>query len=158
MPGRGRVVFHSASGPLTVTRADAGYVMDFPVRRSEPVLTPAGLAQALGGAPVEVVADAFNYTAVLESAQVVRQLDPDIAAIAALDRVGVIVTAPGDGAYHFVSRYFALLGQADYDLGKSEFRAFQASPRGGEIVCRLAGDRVELEGACVFYLEGEVEM
>jgi hypothetical protein len=29
---------------------------------------------------------------------------------------------------------------------------------GGEIVCRLAGDRVELEGACVFYLEGEVEL
>jgi predicted PhzF superfamily epimerase YddE/YHI9 len=43
-------------------------------------------------------------------------------------------------------------------LGKNEFRAFQASRRGGEIVCRLAGDRVELEGACVFYLEGEVEM
>jgi predicted PhzF superfamily epimerase YddE/YHI9 len=43
-------------------------------------------------------------------------------------------------------------------LGKTELRAFQASPRGGEIVCRLAGDRVESAGACVFYLEGEVEM
>ena len=25
-------------------------------------------------------------------------------------------------------------------------------------ICRLVGDRVELEGSCVFYLEGEVEI
>ena len=43
-------------------------------------------------------------------------------------------------------------------LGKTAFRAFQASPRGGEVLCRLRGDRVELEGSCVFYLEGEVEL
>jgi hypothetical protein len=36
-------------------------------------------------------------------------------------------------------------------------RAYQASARGGELVCRLAGERVELDGACVFYLEGEIE-
>ena len=41
-------------------------------------------------------------------------------------------------------------------LGKTSFRAFQASRRGGEIFCRLAGDRVELQGAVGFYLEGEV--
>ena len=41
--------------------------------------------------------------------------------------------------------------------GKSGFTAFQASRRGGEVRCRLAGDRVELEGRCVFYLEGAVE-
>jgi predicted PhzF superfamily epimerase YddE/YHI9 len=43
-------------------------------------------------------------------------------------------------------------------LGKTAFRAFQASPRGGEVICRLRGDRVELEGSCVFFLEGEVEL
>jgi predicted PhzF superfamily epimerase YddE/YHI9 len=42
-------------------------------------------------------------------------------------------------------------------LGKTAFRAFQASRRGGEVVCRLEGDRVELEGACVFYMQGEAE-
>ena len=41
-------------------------------------------------------------------------------------------------------------------LGKTELRAFQASPRGGELLCRLAGDRVEMEGSCVFYMEGEM--
>jgi len=43
-------------------------------------------------------------------------------------------------------------------LGKVEFRAFQASRRGGEVICRLVGDRIELEGSCVFYLEGEVKI
>jgi hypothetical protein len=36
--------------------------------------------------------------------------------------------------------------------------AYQASPRGGEIVCRLKGERGELEGACVFYMEGMAEI
>src|SRR5689334_7525679 len=34
-PGRSRVVFHSQSGPLTVSRTDTGYAMDFPTRRCE---------------------------------------------------------------------------------------------------------------------------
>src|SRR5213078_979318 len=51
-PGRSSVVFHSASGPLTVNRMDTKYVMDFPVRLSEPVSISPGLADALGVAPV----------------------------------------------------------------------------------------------------------
>ncbi len=104
-----------------------------------------------------------------------RELAPDIAAIARLERSGVIVTAPGDGSYDFVSRYFApargvaedpVTGSAHCALApfwakrlnKTAFRAFQASARGGEVVCRLVRDRVELEGACVFYLEGQAEI
>jgi PhzF family phenazine biosynthesis protein len=172
---RRSVVFHSASGPLTVSRTNAGYVMDFPVRLSEPVSTPAGLAEALGIVPIEVFVNAFNYMVLLESPQVLRDLVPDMTALARMDRSGVIVTAHGDGIYDFVSRYFApakgiledpVTGAAHCmlapywakRLGKTEFRAFQASRRGGEIKCRLVRNRVELEGACVFYLEGEVEI
>ncbi|MEA2693566.1 MAG: hypothetical protein QOJ16_2953 [Acidobacteriota bacterium] len=174
-PGRSRVIFYSASGPLTVNRTDTGYVMDFPTRPSEPVSTPPGLAEALGVVPVEVVADTFNYIALLKSAQVVRELAPNIPEIARMDRSGVIVTAPGEGIYDFVSRYFAPAKGIPEDpvtggahcalapywakrLNKTTFRAYQASRRGGEIVCRLVGDRIEMEGACVFYLEGEVEI
>ncbi len=64
-PGRRRVVFHSASGPLTVNRSGAGYVMDFPVRTSEQIPAPAGLAEALTVVPVEVFANTFNYMALL---------------------------------------------------------------------------------------------
>src|SRR5438477_10678223 len=89
-PGRRSVVFHSASGPLTVNRVDAGYVMDFPIRLSDPVAAPPELADALRVAPIEVFVNAFNYMAVFESTQVVRALAPDMAALAHLDRDGVI--------------------------------------------------------------------
>jgi len=174
-PGRKQVVFHSASGPLTVIRTDAGYVMNLPARPSDPVAIPAGLTESLGVVPTEVWLNAFNYMAVLENARTLREVHPDMASIARMDRPGVIVTAPGDGAYDFVSRYFApakgipedpVTGAAHCMLtpywaertGKTVFRAFQAARRGGEMICRLLGDRVELEGSCVFYLEGEVEV
>jgi predicted PhzF superfamily epimerase YddE/YHI9 len=64
-PGRNRVIFHTASGALTVNRAGAGYVMDFPARPAEVVAPPPGLTEALGAVSVEVLADAFNYTALL---------------------------------------------------------------------------------------------
>lgn len=174
-PARRQVVFHSASGPLSVRRAKVGYVMDFPARLSEPVSPPPDLIAALGLVPTEVFASDFNYMAVLESAQAVREVAPDMAALVRLDRPGVIVTAKGEGSYDFVSRYFAPAKGIPEDpvtgsahcmlapywatrLGKTVFRAFQASPRGGEVICRLVGDRVELEGTCVFYLEGEAEV
>lgn len=176
-PNRSSVVFHSKSGPLTVTRRGAAYIMDFPSRPSELTVAPRELTAALGVAPVEVLVDSFNYLAVLEHPDLVRRLTPDFAAIARMDRGGVIVTAPGDGPYDCVSRYFAPAKGIPEDpvtggahcaltpywtsrLGKSEIRAYQASSRGGEMTCRISPsrDRVELEGHCVFYLEGEAEI
>jgi PhzF family phenazine biosynthesis protein len=174
-PERRRVVFHSASGPLTVERTASGYVMDFPARPTQPVAVPPGLAEALAAQPLEVAWDGFNYIALLASASDVRRVAPDLAAIARLDSYGVVVTAAGDAGYDFVSRFFAPRKGIPEDpvtggahcalapywagrLGRTSFRAFQASQRGGEVLCRLAGERVELEGACVFYLEGKAEI
>jgi PhzF family phenazine biosynthesis protein len=174
-PGRLDVVFHSASGPLPVTRTTSGYALDFPARHALPIEAPPGLEAALGAAYCEVVADHFNYLVRLADAATVRVLRPDIPAIAQLDRSGVIVTAPGDAGYDFVSRYFAPAKGIPEDpvtggahcalapywasrLNKTEFRAFQASKRGGEIACRLVGDRVVLEGSCIFYLEGQIDV
>ena len=174
-PGRRRVVFRTASGPLEITRTNAGYVMNFPARPSEPLSPPVGLVDGLRTTPSEVLVNSFNYMAVLNSLEALRALAPDMATIARLDRPGVIVTAPGEGDYDFVSRYFAPAKGIAEDpvtgaahcmlapywakrLSKSVLRAYQASPRGGEMICRVKGDRVELEGRCVFYLEGEVEI
>jgi PhzF family phenazine biosynthesis protein len=174
-PGRRAVVFQSASGPLSVGRSRHGYVMDFPARVSTTVAVPDGLAEALGVAPVEVLADRFNYLVLLQDARSVRSLAPDIAGILRLDRSGVIVTAAGDQNFDIVSRYFAPAKGIPEDpvtggahcaltpywagrLGKSELRAFQASRRGGELHCRLNGDRVELEGQCAIYLVGRAKI
>jgi PhzF family phenazine biosynthesis protein len=173
--GRREVTFYSASGPLPVSRTDTGYVLDFPTRPSVPVTAPIGLARALGAEPIAVYGNAFNYMAILKDEATVRGLIPDFAAIAACDRPGVIVTARGAAPYDCVSRYFApakgiaedpVTGAAHTmlgpywagELGKNDLRAFQASRRGGEIRCRLAGERILLEGSCVFYLEGTAEV
>jgi predicted PhzF superfamily epimerase YddE/YHI9 len=174
-PAREVVIFHSASGPLIVKRSPPEYVMNFPARRTVPVPMPPELPPALGARPVEVLADAVNYLARLENAQAVRDVTPDFAALAALDRKGVIVTAEGDAGYDFISRYFtpaqgvaedpvtgsahcALAPYWAQRLAKPQLRAFQASRRGGEVRCRHLGERVELAGSCVFYLDGEVEI
>lgn len=174
-PGRAQVTFHTASGPLAVKRTATGYAMDFPAKPVRPVSPPAALARSLGVAPVEVLADGSTYLAVLSDAHAVRGLVPDLAAIARLDRNGVAVTARGEGEHDIVSRYFTPARGVPEDpvtgsahcvlapfwaerLGKSTLRAYQASRRGGEILCRVRGERVELEGACVFYLEGAAEL
>jgi PhzF family phenazine biosynthesis protein len=173
--GRPSVTFHSASGPLTVHRVPGGYRMDFPARPAAPTEIPAGMVEALGAKPVAVLANDFNYLLVFEGERVVRQLAPNLTRIAALNRGGVIVTAAAASPYDFVSRYFAPAKGVPEDpvtgsahcalapywaekLGKTVLRAFQASRRGGEVLSRLSGDRVELEGGCVFYLEGEAEI
>ena len=173
-PGRREVVFQSASGPLSVTRTGASYAMNFPSRPSVRVPTPEALTRALGADPLEVWENSFNFMAVFERADAVRALVPDMPAVASLGRPGVIATAAGDRGFDCVSRYFAPAKGIPEDpvtggahcmlapywaqrLGKSTLRAHQASARGGELTCRVVGERVELEGACVFYLEGEAE-
>jgi PhzF family phenazine biosynthesis protein len=175
-PTRRQVVFHSASGPLTVTRNGVGYVMDFPTRHSRGIGTPTGLAEAIGADVVEVTENDFNYLALLQDERTLRSVHPDMAALIRIGKPGVVITAKSeDPQYDFVSRYFAPVKGIPEDpvtgsahcmlapfwaerLGKTDFRAFQASPRGGTVLCRLRGDRTELEGECVFYLEGEVEI
>ena len=174
-PGSTEAVFETRSGELRVRREGSRFVMDFPARPMHRVPEPAGLATALGVSPLEVYDDSVNVVAVLDGAASVRALKPDITAIARLDTFGVAVTAAGDEGYDCVSRYFAPQKGIDEDpvtgsmhcglapfwakrLGKTELRAYQASPRGGELVLRHKGDRVELEGTCVFFLEGECEI
>ena len=174
-PGRESVVFDTASGPLTVHRRGSAFEVDLPVRTVTAVPPPVGLSTALGLTPLEIATDGGNYLARLASADDVRDLQPDLAAIADLDRTGVAVTAPGDGPYDFVSRYFAprkgipedpVTGGVHCALvpfwaartGRDTFLAHQASRRGGELACRLVGDRVTLGGGCVPYLEGHIEV
>lgn len=175
-PERASVTFLTRhSGKLEVSRTTRGFVMDFPANPPSPVQAPEGVAAMLGVAPQAVLATPRQYIAVLETAEQVRTLAPDLAAIARLDRRGVVVTAPGDDAYDCVSRYFAPRDGIPEDpvtggvhcalapywsarLGKREIRAYQASARGGEITCRTKGPRVELEGQCVPYLRGTIEV
>jgi PhzF family phenazine biosynthesis protein len=174
-PTRTEVAFQSASGPLTVERRSTHYVMNFPARTVQRIERLPELSCVLGAEPLEVHRDSLNnYVVLFDQAATVRGLAPDLAALNRMKCTGAIVTAPGDGGYDMVSRYFAPAKGIPEDpvtggahcaltpfwsarLGRNELRAYQASKRGGEMLCRLLDDRVELQGSVVFYLEGEIE-
>jgi PhzF family phenazine biosynthesis protein len=177
-PSRTRVVFHTKSGPLTVTRTGDDLAMDLPARPPRPVETPAALARALGAQPASTHR-ARDLVAVFARAEEVRALAPDMAGIEALEGVfAVCVTAPGTGSdadVDFVSRFFAPAKGVAEDpvtgsshatlvpfwaerLGKKALRARQVSARTGELGCLLEGERVMLTGRAVVVLRGTMSI
>ena len=161
-------------GVLTVAKRGEWFEMDFPALPATPVQTPAGLAAALGAEPRQVLASTDDWLAVLDDEATVRELKPDFAALKNFNCRCVVPTARGRTA-DFVSRAFAprygipedpVTGSAHCALapywagvlGKDELRAFQVSARGGEVRCRVAGDRVMLAGHAVVYLEGAISV
>jgi PhzF family phenazine biosynthesis protein len=174
-PGRSEVTFRSPAGPLIVSRDGARFVLDLPVRAITPCEAPAGLADAIGVRPQEVLRGA-SYIAVLEHSAAVEAVKPDFARIAALDLPGVIVTAPGTRhGCDFASRYFAPAKGIPEDavtgslhaqvvpfwaarLGKKTLLARQLSARGGSLHCELRGERVRLGASAVPFLSGTIEL
>jgi predicted PhzF superfamily epimerase YddE/YHI9 len=166
--------FHTQSGLLTAAQRDGWIELDFPAKPAVPAVAPAGLAAAIGGAPVAVAKSEFDYGVELASEGEVRALDPDFRALRAVNARGVIVTAAtAGGPYDFVSRFFGPAVGIDEDpvtgsahcalgpywqarLGKSVFFAFQASARGGEVRVEVKGDRVQLGGKAVTVSRGEL--
>lgn len=165
--------FQTRGGELRVTRDGDLLTLDFPAIAPTPCAIPERMAAALGCMPAEVL-EADDYIAVLDNEAEVRSLSPDHAALKAFDRRGVVVTAPGEKV-DFVSRFFApkfgiaedpVTGSTHCELvpywaerlDRTTLSARQVSRRGGELRCRLAGDRVFLSGRAVTYLEGEIEI
>lgn len=156
-----RLDFKSRSGLLSVSRENGRLWLDFPRIDPQPLTEPVAVAEALG-CEVREVYQTRELFVVLDSEQAVRDCAPDMAALARLPGLGVIVTAPGE-RHDFVSRYFApgigipedpvtgsthcsLIPYWAARLGKSELQAFQCSTRGGELFCRLEGERVKIGG------------
>jgi PhzF family phenazine biosynthesis protein len=166
--------FHSRGGLLSVSRDSEVLTLDFPSRpATTDTKSPDDLARGLGGRP-EKVLKARDFLAVFANEADVRALKPDFAALKKLDCLGIIATAPG-GDCDFVSRFFAPSAGVDEDpvtgsahctlipywarrLGKTKMFARQISPRGGDLFCELAGERVQIGGKAVLYLRGEIEI
>lgn len=168
-----KVVFHTRSGELTVSRSAGQYAMDFPSQPPQPCAAPEALSAGLRAQPTEVLAFA-DYVAVFDDAAAVKSLTPDFSALRKLDLRGVIATAPGDSE-DFVSRFFApkhnieedpVTGSAHCELapywsrrlGKTTLTARQVSRRGGDLLCELVGDRVILTGAAVTVMETQITL
>lgn len=165
-----RIRFSTRSGDLFVERRGDRLAMDFPAQPTQPVDAPEALIKGLGLVPQAVEAN-VDYLVVVETEAQVRALNPNMTELSALDRRGVMVTAPGDHK-DFVSRFFApkygipedpVTGSAhcqlapywEKRLNKNTLSARQISARGGDVDCEVKGDRVTLLGKAVTVMTAE---
>lgn len=168
------VRFLTRSGELRVRRQNGMLALDLPTAPAQAVTPHPALVQALGREPVEVLAAKRDYLVRFESEDELMQLSPNMESLSKLDRAAVIATARGKEV-DFVSRFFApalgipedpVTGSAHSTLvpywteklGRDTLRARQISRRGGDLLCILRKDRVELGGQCALYLRGEIEV
>lgn len=167
--------FHTLSGLLTCEKQGEWIVMDFPLRPVEPARPPEGLLDALGiTEPLFTGTHDWGFLVEVEDEAILRSMAPDFTALKQVPTRAVVVTCRGDeSGYDFCSRFFApgvgvnedpVTGSAHCSLApywserlnKSEFSAFQASARGGELRVWLADGRVRIAGQAITVLRGEL--
>ncbi|QQV77813.1 PhzF family phenazine biosynthesis protein [Sphingomonas aliaeris] len=170
-PMRDRVRFRTRqAGILEVSRDGDGYALALPAWGPVAKDMP-GIVTSLGVTAVETLWYEKGYALVIVgSEQEVRDIRPDLRALAAEGPIVAVVSAPGVDT-DIVSRVFTPAYSIDEDpvtgsahavmvpywakrLGRDDFTAYQASARGGHVACRLDGDRVVLGGSCVTVIEG----
>ena len=166
--------FSSKSGILKVSRRQGLICLDFPADFCDPVDPPDGLIEAIGNEPIVCYKGKTDYMMIYPNEDDIKALNPDFGKLAKVDARGVIVTAPGEEV-DFVSRFFApqvgvnedpvtgsahtsLIPYWSRNLVKQEMTAKQLSKRGGELLVKMMGNRVEISGKAVTYLEGEIEV
>lgn len=173
-PEADRVNFDTMSGRLTVRRNEGRYEMDFPAYKLGEVDVTDAMEQALGARPSAALLGR-DLLCVFDEPGTVAAMEPDMNAIADLDGLLCHVTEPGTNGFDCVSRSFAPKLSIPEDpvcgsghchiapywadrLGRPDIRAYQASKRGGELFCTVAGDRVTLGGNAVLFSIDELQV
>ncbi len=166
--------FAKAVGSLTIKHLDDGRIeMEFPNRKPSLIEDiPDELIDGLSIEPETVFRNEQAYFVVYPERQNVIDVTINREELIKLAPLDVVVTAVAID-YDFISRYFWPANGGDEDpvtgsihtglaplwaekLGKSELKAFQASSRGGELDCKVDGDKVIIYGHAVKYLEGYI--
>jgi PhzF family phenazine biosynthesis protein len=166
--------FQTPSGRLSAARREGWIELDFPAAPASVEEAPTDLIASLGVSAKWTGRNRLDWLVEVESASVVRAVAPDLARLGAVPTRGVIVTAPADDTRaDFVSRFFAPRAGIPEDhvtgsahcclgpywaarLGREALTGHQASPRGGFVRVRSAGERVILGGRAVTVLRGEL--
>ena len=176
------VAFETRSGVLTVERgAEGRHRMSMPSDPLSPYDAPdlrRQIAEALGAPLPDALLKGRYVVAVWNDPAVIRGLDGpgEIARVLRAHNVwGLVVTAPGDQGYDFISRFFApdkgvpedpVTGSAHCALApywarrldKTALKARQVSPRGGDLICTVDGTRTILSGPCALYMTAEISV
>ena len=158
----------AAVGEIEVQHDAQGRIeMAFPNQAPTPIETPPPeLAQGLSSEGARYFKNPQAYFVIYPNPEQVRQAQPNIALLERLAPYDVVVSAPGDHGYDFISRYFWPANGGDEDpvtgsiyaglapywsqqLGKDQLYAQQASARTGEIWCRVEPHKVFVAGHCI---------
>jgi predicted PhzF superfamily epimerase YddE/YHI9 len=172
----GDIAFQApAVGTITVRPAEPGrYSLDLPCLPAAVVAAPAALPALFRNGWDSVLSAGDNLYVILQTESAVRDYQPDMPGILALNGLSLCITAPGEGC-DFVSRYFApgvgipedpVTGSIHASLtpywaerlGRTELQAVQASARGGQLLCRMAGDRVLVTGRAITFMEATIHL
>ncbi len=180
-PGE-NVVFNTLSGALTAKLEDDFIELCLPSDKTEEVKVPDGLLEALGmvNSPEETKVlftgiNNLSYLVEVASDDLVIKAKPDFKMIKESTDRGVIITSLSSRKeYDFVSRYFdpciglnedPVTGAAhcclgpywSKKLGKTEFKAYQASKRGGNLKVRVEKNKTYVSGQAVTVIRGMFE-
>ncbi len=164
--------FSTKSGILIVEKGADKLIMNFPTDLISEVEIPSNMTEVLGAEVLKAYKGKTDYLFILNNEQTVASLKPNFYTLSELKCRAVIVSAQGEQV-DFVSRVFAPQSGIDEDpvtgsahttltpywaeiLDKKELSAQQISKRGGELYCKLLGERVEISGQAVTYLVGNI--
>ena len=165
-----------AVGTMKVSKEKNEYIkMVFPNRKPKEITTiPEALLKGLSITPKEILLNQQAYFAIYENESDVYDVKPNLDELKKLAPYDVVVTTKAS-EYDFISRYFwpanggvedpvtgsIHTGLAAYwaeKLNKNELKAFQASKRGGLLLCEVLDEIVVIRGKAVKYLEGFIEV
>ena len=165
-------IFKSNRGDLKVTKKEDSLVMSLPKDYPRKIDDIEKISDALNCQVIEVFRGIDDFLAIVKDESIVETIDPNIEKIAELDSRGLIVSAKGETT-DFTSRVFGPNVGVDEDpvtgsahallatywgdvLNLQKMKARQASKRGGELICEVLENNVEITGKVKLYLQGEI--
>ena len=165
-------IFKSNRGELKVTKKEDSLVMSLPKDYPKKIDDVEKISDALNCQVIEVFRGIDDFLAIVKDESIVETIDPNIEKIAELDSRGLIVSAKGETT-DFTSRVFGPNVGVDEDpvtgsahallatywgdvLNLQKMKARQASKRGGELICEVLENNVEITGKATLYLQGEI--
>ena len=165
-------IFKSNRGELKVTKKEDSLVMSLPKDYPRKIDDVEKISDALNCQVIEVFRGIDDFLAIVKDESIVETVNPNIEKIAELDSRGLIVSAKGETT-DFTSRVFGPNVGVDEDpvtgsahallatywgdvLNLQKMKARQASKRGGELICEVLENNVEITGKAKLYLQGEI--
>lgn len=167
-----KIHFEALAGTLKVSQTETGYAMNFPADLENIPVEDLPWSDIIGTEVLDAVRGTDDVLVRIADYNQLQALKPDFRKIAALDPRGLIVTTEGKttdvasraffptygidedpvtgSAHTFLTPYWSKM------LGKNQISFEQGGSRKGFLSTTLLGDRVELRGSALTYLEGSI--